>query len=68
MVDNLENYFRKNMDFKSLISNIQENSTFFFFNFRFKLFDHSSPKNLLHTIRIPLFGEVECQLSVFLQS
>lgn len=30
VVDNLENYFRKNTDFKSLISNIQENSTSFF--------------------------------------
>ena len=30
VVDNLENYFRKNTDFKSLISSIQENSTSFF--------------------------------------
>ena len=57
----------KNMDFKSLISNIQE-ALFFFFNFRFKLFDHSSSKNLLHTIRTLLFGNVECQLSVLLQT
>lgn len=40
----------------------------FFFNFHFKLFDHSSSKNLLHTIRALLFGNVECQLSVLLQS
>ena len=53
---------------KVLFPIFRKTALFFFFNFRFKLFDHSSPKNLLHTIRIPLFGEVECQLSVFLQS
>lgn len=38
-----------------------------FLNCCFELFDHSSSKNLLHTIRTLLFGDVECQLSVFLQ-